>query len=117
MLSTPAKSAGTASELSQLVAGGAAVALSPLDSRDAKAHTISSPAIFNQNQNHEQVEHQQPFSTSCSSLRLRTTPVGYGCRADVVGTAAAACAAAFFADLTLLQYRIIYNRNSRHQPP
>lgn len=34
------------------------------------------------------LKHQQrSFSTSCSSLRLRTTPIGYGCKASVSGTA------------------------------
>jgi hypothetical protein len=32
-------------------------------------------------------QQQQSFSTSCTSLKLRTTPVGYGCKADVSGVA------------------------------
>jgi transcription initiation factor TFIID subunit TAF12 len=97
--------------LSQASAAGAAVVLSPLDAREGNEQSAADAACVGprdhqqlspqqqQQQQQQQVSPQQQqqqedqqyahqsFSISCSALRLRTTPVGYGCKANVAGAA------------------------------
>ncbi len=103
LFSSPAASAAGVS-LSQSAAAGGAAALSPLDVCEVEEQKTRESASFGAFDHHSLLSQQQQqlFSTSCSSLRLRTTPVGYGCKANIAGDAAApaSCCCVFLAAIS-----------------
>jgi hypothetical protein len=66
----------------------------------------SPAAAARKQQQQQQQQQQQLFFTSCSSLRQRTTTVGYGYEANIAGDAAATATALAIKVITPLARRV-----------